>query len=95
MIERVVILSLIELGIYISMSDGMIFERLRIAIGNALDMLKLTILKKPIYECLTCMGGIYSIVLYPLLFGLDWFILPVIVAVIGLNSVLARIINYE
>lgn len=93
MIEKAIILSLIITALHVAMCEGMILNRLRIAIGNALDRLKLSVLKKPIYECLICMGGVYSVLIYPVLWGFSWDVLPVMLCVIGLNAIVSRLIE--
>jgi hypothetical protein len=40
------------------------------------------------------MGGIYTLVLYPLIYGLDWYILPTMVGVIGANTLIAALLKY-
>ena len=96
MIERVIILSLIITAIHVTMCEGMLLNPLRVMIGNVLDKIKLSVLKKPIYECLICMGGIYTIVLYPILWGFSWSIIPTMVSVIGLNCLIAKYLEtYE
>lgn len=93
MIERVIILSLMITAIHVTMCEGMLLNPLRVMIGNVLDKIKLSVLKKPIYECLICMGGIYTIVLYPIIWGFSWNVLPVMLCVIGLNSIVSRLIE--
>lgn len=93
MIEKAIILSLIITALHVVMCEGMILNRLRIAIGNTLDKLKLSVLKKPIYECLICMGGVYSVLIYPILWGFSFEILPVMLCVIGLNTIVSRLIE--
>jgi hypothetical protein len=93
MIEKAIILSLMITALHVSMCEGMILNRLRIAIGNALDKIKLSVMKKPIYECLICMGGVYSVVLYPILWGFSFEVLPVMLCVIGLNAIVSRLIE--
>lgn len=93
MIEKAIVLSLIITALHVSMCEGMIFNRLRVAVGNFLDKINLPILKKPIYECLICMGGIYSVLIYPILWGFSFEILPVMLCVIGLNAIVSRLIE--
>lgn len=93
MIEKAIILSLMITALHVSMCEGMILNRLRIAIGNALDKVKLSVLKRPIYECLICMGGVYSVLIYPVLWGFSFEVLPVMLCVIGLNAIVSRLIE--
>ena len=89
MITKAIIISLIITAIHETTKDGMIFEKPRKAIANLLDKARVPILKKPAFDCLICMGGIYTLVIYPALYGLDWEIIPTMLAVIGLNTIIA------
>lgn len=71
--------------------DGMLFHRPALLLGDLLDRLHLTILRKPLFECLICMGGVYTLVLYPLLYGWSWAILPTMLGVIGLNTLISAL----
>lgn len=93
MIEKAIILSLIITAMHVSMCEGMLLNPLRVMIGNALDKAKLSVLKKPIYECLICMGGVYSVLIYPILWGFSFEVLPVMLCVIGLNTIVSRLIE--
>ncbi len=92
MLTRIVILSLIITAVHVTTWDGMIFHRPALLLGDFLDRLHLTILRKPLFECLICMGGIYTIILYPLLFGWSWEILPTLLDVVGLNALISAFI---
>lgn len=94
MIERAIIISLIITGIHMTMQEGMIFERLGAFIGNTLDELHLSILRKPVYECLICMGGMWTVILYACMYGFSWELVPMVPAVIGLNSIISAFIKY-
>ena len=91
MITKAITISLIITAIHQSMKDGMIFEKLRTAAANLLDKARVPILKKPLYECLICMGGIWT----PALYGLDWEIIPTMLATIGLNTLIAYLTERE
>lgn len=91
MIEQIVILSLIITAIHVSMKEGMIFA----FVGAWLSRSAPASLQSPLHECLTCMGGVYSLLIYPLLFGLSWMVIPVMIGVIGLNSIIDKYINNE
>lgn len=95
MITKAIIISLIITAIHETTKDGMIFEKLRVAAANFLDKARVPILKKPLFECLICMGGIYTLAIYPALYGLDWEIIPTMLAVIGLNTLIAHITERE
>ena len=94
MIEKIVLIALMITAIHVSMYDGMIFGKLKDYIARALDKLHLGVLKKPLYECNVCMGGVCTLVLYPILYGFDWYIIPVMLGVIGANVIVAAIIKY-
>lgn len=94
MIEKIVLIALMITAIHVSMYDGMIFGKLKDYIARALDKLHLGVLKKPLYECNVCMGGVWTLVLYPILYGFDWYIIPVMLGVIGANVIVAAIIKY-
>ena len=85
MIEKAVIISLIVTSIYVSMLPTMIFSKIRLF----LEKLPLS-LHKPLFECLTCMGGIYGATLYVILFGINLTLFPVVLMVIGLNSIINK-----
>lgn len=93
MIERIVTISLIIVAIHVSLMDGMIFGWLRQKMDLLLDRMHLEILRMPLYECIICMGGIWSLILYPILYGWSWQILPTMLAVIGFNALISPIIN--
>lgn len=94
MIEKIVIIALIITAIHVSMYDGMIFGKLKQRVANALDKLHCPVLKRPLYECNICMGGIWTLIIYPILYGIDWHIVPVMLGVIGANVIVAAIIKY-
>lgn|GEM_PF-2315647 len=89
MLEQIVIISLIITAIYISMSDGMLLHSVRRFICQVCDYLHCPTLRKPLCECVVCMGGIYTLAIYPLLYGISWQVLPVMLGVIGLNTIIS------
>lgn len=91
MIEKIIIISLIITAIHVSMWDGMIFEKFRIFLYKILPEK----LHMPFFDCLICMGGIYSLLLYPILFGFSLEIIPVMLCVIGLNAIIDKFLNHE
>lgn len=93
MLTRIVILSLIITAIHVCTWDGMIFNRPAERLGSLLDRFSVSILRKPLFECLICMGGIYTLVLDSLLFGLSWWVLVDMLAVIGLNTIISAEIS--
>lgn len=92
MIERVIILSLIITAIHVSTWEGMIFNRPAEWLGEFFDKFGISILRKPLFECLICMGGVWTLVLDTLLFGLSWVVLIDMLAVIGLNTLISAAI---
>lgn len=67
MLTRIVILSLIITAVHVTTWEGMIFHRPALLLGDFLDRLHLTVLRKPLCECVVCMGGIYTLAIYPIL----------------------------
>ena len=93
MLTRIIILSLIITAVHVTTWEGMIFHRPALLLGDLLDRLHLTVLRKPLFECLICMGGIYTIVLDPLVFGLfSWHIIADMLCVIGMNTIISAVI---
>lgn len=92
MLTRIVILSLIITAIHVCTWDGMIFQRPAEWLGGVLDSFRISFLRKPLFECLICMGGIYTIVLDPAIFGWSWMVLVDMLAVIGLNTIISAAI---
>lgn len=87
-------ISLMILAIHISMWEGMIFSKLRIWLSKILDKSKKTEwVKKPLFDCLMCMGGIWTALLYLLLYGYDIDLFKSILIVIGINSILDSIVG--
>lgn len=92
MLTHIIILSLIITAIHVSMWEGMIFHFLARWIDRVLDKANCNALRKPLFECLICMGGIYTLALYPALYGLNWGIVPTMLGVIGLNTIISAVI---
>lgn len=93
MLTRIVILSLIITALHACCWDGMILHKPAEWFGGLLDKAHLSVLRKPLFECLICMGGIYTLVLDPLLFDIVWWwVLPDMLAVIGLNTITTAVI---
>lgn len=92
MITHIVILSLIITAIHVTTWDGMIFHRPAEWLGSVLDFFHASFFRKPLFECLICMGGVYTLVLDPLLFGWSWWVLVDMAAVIGLNTIISAAI---
>ena len=94
MIEQIIVISLMITAIHVSMMNGMVFEKLKDMLSSALDKMRLGWLKKPLYDCNICMGGIWTLVIYPLTWGISWQIIPVMLGVIGVNVLIAAFIKY-
>jgi len=94
MIQQAATISLTIVALHVCTWDGMILHRPAEALGQLLDRIHLGVLRKPAYECVMCMGGIYTLIAYPLLFGWSWLILPTMLCVIGLNSLAAAALKY-
>lgn len=92
MLTRIIILSLIITAIHVCTWDGMILHKPAELVGGLLDWLQLSILRKPLFECPMCMGGIYTLIIDPLLFGLSWYVIADMLGVIGLNTIIAALI---
>jgi hypothetical protein len=83
-------------AIHVSMWQGMIFGWLRICVSNWIDKLfgeRGIWIKKPLFECLICMGGVYTLLLYPILYGFDIEIIKTILLVIGINTLIVGLIS--
>lgn len=93
MIEKVITISLIIVAIHVSLMDGMIFGQLRQKLDQLTERMHIEILRMPMYECIICMGGIWSAILYPILYGWSWDLIPTMICVIGLNALLSPIIT--
>lgn len=92
MLQQIIIISLIITAIYISMREGMIFHCVRRMMHIVCDYFHAPYLLNPLCECIICMGGVYTLGIYPLLYGLSWQIVPVMLGVIGMNTLIAAAI---
>lgn len=79
-------ISLIITAIHVSMWDSMIFAKIRLYLQRLPSWTH-----KPLFECLICMGGIYSIVLMFILYQHIDFI--IMLQVIGLNTIISALIQ--
>lgn len=89
MIQQIIIISLIITAIHATTWEGMLFHRPALILGDLLDKLHLSVLRKPLFECLICMGGVYTLAIYPMLYALSWQIVPVMLGVIGMNTLIS------
>ena len=92
MLTRIIIISLIITAIHVTTWDGMIFHRPAEWLGDVLDRFHVSCLRKPLFECLICMGGLWTLILDPLLFGWSWWVVVDMLAVIGLNTLISAAI---
>lgn len=88
-------ISFIIVAIWAVMLDGMILFSLRRYLSNKLDNTRLEWLKMPLFDCLICMGGIYTLILYPILYGFDIDIIKTMLIVIGINTLLTNFIQHD
>lgn len=91
-------ISLIITAIHVSMWRGMLFSKL----GKSLRVITEKLfgangyyVRKPLSECLICMGGIWTLILYPILFGFEFRMFEVMLVVIGINSIISRFVYEE
>lgn len=93
MIEKATILSLVITTIYVLFQQGMFLGWLRIFIANVLDRicgLRISkYIQKPIWDCLPCMAGIWTIIL-----TLS-FDLKLIFIVCGINVLIEKFLDYD
>lgn len=88
MITRIIVISLICTALHVCAWEGMLLHKPAEWVGGLLDKMHLSVLRKPLWECLICMGGIYTLVLDPIIFGWTWGVLVDIPCVIGLNTLI-------
>lgn len=93
MLTRIIIISLIITAIHVTTWDGMIFNRPAEWLGGVLDRSRPSFLRKPLFECLICMGGVWTMILDPIIFGWSWWVLVDMLAVIGLNTLISAVIS--
>ena len=96
MILNALEISLIVTAIYMTMQDGMIFEKLRIGLQILLAKTgHEEWIGKPMYGCLTCMGFWWGLLVYIFLYGINTYTLPTVLIVMGINTIIDKIIHYE
>ena len=86
--EKALTISLIITAIHVSMWDSMIFAKLSLYLQRLPRWTH-----KPLFECLICMGGIYTVLLYPILYGFDWNLITTMLQVIGINTIIVALIS--
>ena len=86
--EKALTISLIITAIHVSMWDSMIFSKIRLYLQRLPSWTH-----KPLFECLICMGGVYTLILYPLMYGFDYQIITTMLQVIGINTIIVALIS--
>jgi hypothetical protein len=86
--EKALNIALIITAIHVSMWDSMIFAKIRLYLQRLPEWTH-----KPLFECLICMGGVYTLVLYPLMYGFDYQIITTMLQVIGINTIIVALIK--
>ena len=87
--EKALTISLIITAIHVSLLPEMIFSFIR----YQLEKLPLY-LHNPLYNCLICMGGIYTLILYPILYhSFDFNTFITMLMVIGINTIISALIQ--
>jgi hypothetical protein len=108
MLHSIILLSLIITGIFIVFQQGMFLGWARAILATQLDELCMfcckklkvknalvtgskisVIIQKPLWDCLPCMSGLWVIVIT------RSFDIVLILAVCGLNAVIAKTLDYE
>ncbi len=79
--------SFMSLAVHISINwDGMIFNFAK----RKLDNIPQDWIRKPLYECLPCMGSLYTIIHYLLAWRyIDIYVVGNILCVVGINSIIS------
>lgn len=90
MLEQIIIIALIVLAVYTTMREGMIFERLGVYLENNI---RSEFLKKPIFACPICMTFWHGLLWYSILWGLNWWALPVVISAMGLQVIIANFVD--
>ena len=94
---RALEISLIITAIHVSMWEGMIFGWFRELLSKWIERIFGGFgywVRKPLFECLICMGGIFTFVLYPILYGFDLVeIIKTTLPVIGINTLISGLIS--
>lgn len=86
--EKALNIALIITAIHVSMWDSMIFAKIRLYLQRLPNWTH-----KPLFECLICMGGVYTLILYPLMYGFDYQIITTMLQVIGINTIIVALIS--
>ncbi len=93
MIAAAIIISLQITAIYLLFQQGMLLGWFRIRVANGFDKIFgnkwSRIIQKPLWDCLTCMAGIWTVVLT------QKINIPLILMVCALNAIIDKILSYE
>lgn len=98
-LEHATVISLMITAIYYSMRDGEILGGFAALLDDAIDWVakkttaSLWEITKPLYRCNICMGGIWTLIIYPPIWGWEWAIIPTAMTTIGLNVIMATFIK--
>ena len=88
--DKVITISLIITAIHVSMLDGMIFGKFR----NLLEKYVPEWFQKPLFSCIICMGGLWTLIFYQILYHcIEINTIFVALQVIGLNAIISILIS--
>lgn len=87
MIERAFIIAMLVLSIWYTMKPKEIFEQLGYALGEWLPEK----IHPPVFECPVCMSPYYGTILYAILWGLDWWVIPTVIVAMGINAMINKL----
>lgn len=88
--DKVITISLIITAIHVTMLQGMVFSFVR----DFLEKKFPEWLQKPLFSCIICMGGVWTLILYPILYQcIEINTIFVMLQVIGLNTIISILIS--
>lgn len=87
MIEKIFIISFIVMLIWHAYGEDEIFEWL----ANWFASWVPEKLHKPVFACSVCMAPWYGTIIYLILWGPDWLLIPTVLASAGLNAIIVRL----
>jgi hypothetical protein len=92
MLEKIIVVTLLVWAVYIAMQPTMIFE----FVADWLEHNFPPILQKPMHSCVVCMGGVWGMFFYWLVYGggvHEWLVVNI--GVIGLNAIIVTLQPYD
>ena len=98
MLKLALTISLLNLGIFILLSEGYVFHKINIALSNFTDKvfgLKwAAIIQEPLYQCYVCMSSLWTIVWW-FVFGngFSLVIIPEMLLVCGISYFIERVLT--